>query len=310
MAYAKYKRRFRRRRRKRRKKARGVTVREARSARVNSAAEMAVKIIAKREAEKAVQASEIRLISRMHLFSAYDDNTNAHGPPASVVGQRITWDGVVVPITQIPKMDIEFTQAVFAQDIPESMEDEANIGQGVGHGAPVKTGHGTRSKDFIKCRGFSMNLRSWCETLVQGELARQYDNIIIHYALVRVRVDELATQVGFEPTCDRVLPIRTWGYSAKLDVKEANLSANFKYSTLFKGSLSLHPTTTGCVQKNTNRYFKFKKPLLCQYMPDDQTGEKPLKYSLFFCLRSNIPTSHVNEQAWCSAVTKLFYTDV
>lgn len=310
-------RRFRRRRRSKRKRNR-------------KAVKMSVKRVAKiatKAAKKVHQADEIRLISRKYLWSDYDKLTNEHD---SGSGLAVSFSGVVVPLCEIPVADVEFMIAQTVLDIPESKMDESLGGQAVDFGSAGAPGsgigtidvprHGYRLGPSIKAKAFSVQLRLNMEKLEDGELGRVLDNAILYWKIVYVRSDELLGQQSWEPTADRCLRINSWGFSAKLDQIESNVSSNFRCRTLLRGSTSIHPRTSGMVQKNISRFVSLKKPILLTYgkmqatvpptITVDMTGQFPLKGQCFLILRSNVPDSYDDRyKIKVSAVTKFFYTD-
>lgn len=318
MARKNARRRSRKRSRKRSKKVARLTRRQARTKKYDSVYER----VAARVARKEIQKQEVRLIARKFWYSTYDATTNAHSGAVP-----LTFTGFVLPVSQIPTSDIEFQSKQSVDDLDESpMVDESLGGQGGPDGA-TGPGVGTldvpldgyRRSSFIKVKGFSMQLRCFIKKLEDDDVSQRYDNGIVHYRLVHVRDDEMLATQNWEPTADRCLPIRPWGYSAKLDAIEAGVTSNFKCKTLMKGSISLHPTQMSCVQKNVNRYAEFTKPIFLEYgktiagipptIENDQTGQFPLRGALFLVLRSNIPAAAVNDQIRVSAVTKLYYVD-
>lgn len=302
---------YRRRRYKRKRgKARGtvlrLTKRQARTKALDSKIE---RVIAK-VADMRIQRAQIRLIKRNFIFSQYDPLTNFH-----IGGQKITWDGSVIPLSRIPLVDVETVPAQIGTDIPETELNESQAGQGVGgdiglsHGGPDAAAHGYRTGDQIKVSAFSINLRAWIPKLEDGDVGNNYDNTLVYWSLVSVREESVTHVSSWEPQAKEVMPIRSWGYSSLLDLREASESNNMKYRTFAKGTVCLRPSTARCSQVNTKKYVAFKKPLLLGYQPGDQTGMYPTKAALFLVLRSNMPTAFVNEQATVSAVTKLYYVN-
>lgn len=307
MPYARKRFRKRRRRRKGKSTKRKVVTLSSRQARTKKY-DSRIEVVIARVARQEIQRGEIRLLKRMYLFTNYDATTNAFANN----GKRIDWTGQVVPVSRVAQADIEFVSTASPADLPETaMIDESDVSAlGVGRGTYDLPSDGFRVKDKIRVKGFSLKIRCFRHILAAGS-DPSFDNSILHWRLVHVRSEKFVTDPLYEPYAEELLPIRPWGYSAKLDPSEANVSANMKYRVLMKGSIKLKPSLLNCHQTNRSRYWSPKKPLLLQYEPDDQTGEKPMKGALFLVFRSNIPDGEPYEiyHPWVQAVCKLNYTD-
>lgn len=286
-------------------------------------------------AQDEIQKSETRLVSRKFWNSTYNPQTNLHGGAVPC-----DWNGVIFPLTVIPNSDIEYMIPADARlDIPESkMEEDASVlgagqnipqggienevGSGLGaHDVPM---HGYRRGDFIKVKGISINLRAWVDKLRENSINRQYDNCLLHYKVVHVKDHAQETTALWAPPVKSVLPIRSWGFCAKIDTGETTFPANTKVRVLGKGTIALRASTDHCVQKNLKRYLDFKKkPVFICYQKTtwdqsqppvptyrlDSTGQYNIKGAIYLVCRSNIPATLQGERPYLSAVTKVYYTD-
>lgn len=303
------------------------TVAQARTRRAETTAELAVKIIARREAQKVFDDKSQRLVLRKMWFSLYDPLTNLHDPN---VFRQMGWKGICLPISQIALRDVEFQIPQIRLDLDESKDqNEAVQGQGgqagefgPGMGAEDVPRDGYRRSNSATIAGVKIGIRCYMKQLDQVmNSAKRYDNSILHYSIVHVRDENQLTTQSWKPKAEQVLPIRPWGYDSSLDLSEETKAGNVKYRTLYRGSVSLHPTHESCVQKNVDRYVHFKKPLKYKYSKlevsqagivtekADDSGQWPTKGALYFVLRSNIPESLPEEMILVSAFSKTYYRD-
>jgi len=298
------KRRFRKKRKGRKKKTLRLSLAQARSKRVDNSAERIIKIIAKREAETAIAKSKVRLISRKFLFSTYDPVTNQHGGAVAM-----DYSGVVIPLSRLRQTDVEFIGAIQAQEIDESKQAESAEATGLGVGVIDTSSHNYRVGSFAKFEAFQLHLRSYMRRLVETNPSQAYDNAVLWWKLICVTASEI-DGTDWRPNIEDVMVLRSWGFNSKLDLPEVvpHAACGVKYRTLCKGSMSFHPTTLAPVQKNFDRYYKFKRPVLVNYDPLSQTGEQSDK-AIFLCMKSNIPVAFNDAKVSVSACTKLFYLD-
>lgn len=261
-------------------------------------------------AQKVHDSNIVKLIDRKYIFANYNSVTNVYGD-----GLKMDYEGQVVPLTRIRLADIEMVGAIGNPDIPETMQDESNPpgpeATGLAVGALDATKHGFRSADFIKVQGFSLKVRALVDRVQEGS-SPLYDNSCLFWRIVLVRSDEDNLDPDWEPTADALLPLHSWGYSAKLDLQEAEATANLRCRTLLKGSMALRPRIGRSDQKNKSQFVRFKKPILISYKPGSQTGMDFTKGQIFLVARSNIPVAasfdvYKPQAAMCC---KMFYTDV
>lgn len=304
----KYGRRPRRRRRRAKAKVLRLTSRQARTKKYDSVVERVCARVARIE----IQKNEVRLISRKHILGTYDRQLFLWTNPTPIDVR-----GVVIPMSRIPLTNVTMQAAIPALDIPETMENESLANTGLAMGILTQTAHGYRSKDFIRVSGFSLFLRAFVERRVEATVpAMEYSEL--RWRLVSVRSTDaqdgpIGPTPGWKPDPWEVLiwP-RPDGYSAKLDHQDAQLTDDLKTKILCRGRVKFQYRLDKSDYHISTKYCTFKKPILIQYRPGDQSGGFHESSQLFLVFRSNVSSdqSVQNYRPRVCGVTKLHYKDV
>lgn len=310
--FRKKRRTFRRKRRSRESK--------LRDKKINTLFEKRAKEIAEKEAKKLVVHKVFRqyfnYVDQLPKFNMHD------------VGAPVSLEGVLMPMHQIRRAQIS--------TIPTTGFTTDMMSQ--------------RETNLIKITGFTIGLRAEWSRSNFDEADYEYNDL--HYAVVAWRsalnpylapqnipgptdqnemvnpIDQKTiTLIDHRPVVSKLLPLKPWGYSAKLDniylpVTNAatplpenwyqTLGPNERKKTIFRGVIKSGQLrgvgSRGANQIKTHtKYIKLKKPITIKYVEDDPSGLKTLgPWQYYFVFRSLIPTTAVENQM-CLPLVSGFY---
>lgn len=227
-------RRFRKGRRTRRKKGSSFgkkLLRQARTSRVDSAAELAIKIIAKREAKK---LSTPNLILRNYWFADYNLTSNTFGNVTN-----LDRGGKVVSLCQIALQDnaVNTIAQAAAQVLDQDMRPTPNHQYYNQVIAPVRAQDGYRLGPSVMIKNVTIGLKVGIPrlTLAQREPPlRKYCTVFWRIVAVS-EIHAAQVQPGHEPTYQELHSLPVWGYSSRLDKTNADVKQGMKVRVLLKG---------------------------------------------------------------------------
>ena len=255
---------------------------------INTMVETRMVEIAKKEVEKNLKF----LTSRKYLFCSYNNNTNVY----TVLAPRsdlIDWDGNVVELSNIPKVDVETIPNVPQANDPMTMVNEAADGDGGNQLMIGDTIHGYRWGDTIYIKSLSANLRLRSVQLeADGSDLDLYGTIKINYAFVLWRDEETTMDLVLtEPEAIELLNTpKPFGYSGKLDRSIEMKFNGLNTRTLCSGSCLLNVNDNMTTERFTSIYKKFDKPIQITYDDNDQNGQR-CNQKIYFVIRSTVPSA-------------------
>lgn len=308
--YKKYKRKY------KKSKAFGKKLlRDAKTPGTNSLAELAVKIIAKKEALKLLPPN---LVFRSYLFATYDRDTNRMGAQA-----KIGWRGRTTILPRIPVRDNEPYNVLPVNgqhNIQTPVADNSVINKFLvssygGHvGFPFRSGRDMfRAGTKIIIKNVQVGIRVTLDPTY--EVPQIYEHAFVKWAVV-VTQSPGQSAAGAHPIPATVLKMRIFGYSSRLDEGIAQNTTHTKYRTLMKGTLKVNYRNDH-VDENQKTYFaKCNVPI--EYGINDAVGEQQIgANAMYLVIRSNIPDpnqeTHPDEPDYrpgVGAYFKLGYVDV
>lgn len=318
-------RRARRRYRKRRgqqgrKKKLSLSLRQARSRKIDNRSERIIVAVSKRIAKAEVRKQHPSLIFRKYIWGNFDADQNLF-----TGGLAIDWTGDAHHVCQIPIIDMASVQVgapgplVLDPDFVMPQENQTlqfNRPFGVNTVAPRFSLDGVRLGYKIKLRSFELEIRAKVERFTAGIMLRE--SSIVKWALVAVNNDASALQAATFPT-DRLLRMRTMGYTGKIDKVSLEKTSKLRHRTLGHGSFKMRVSTL-----HPNILFKKwrvnLKNRLYEYASDDplggrgmsQFGQKVINSKIYLVIRGSLP----NDAAFnpyrptCIAAYKVRYTNV
>jgi len=288
-------------------------LRDAKTARIDSAAEKAVQIIAKREAEKLMPPL---LIFRRYLFCDYDSANNLLNP---ALATQLDWGGQIVALAQVPIMDNATIPTYAMQNDPDIRPNPQVYNFGVNVIAPQRSSDGFRRGSHIEIKKIQLGVKAWTDQMGVG-VAQLLDNCYIKYAVIAVQENVLIQEVALSsPPVEEVLHMKIWGYSSRLDDEIEKETRKYKVRTLVKGSFRLNYGTTSKNERTREHFTELKRPLRIEYAPGDpatgaamdQYGQRVVgPWKLYLALRSNVPgTYNAIYKPLVAAYCKLSYSD-
>lgn len=299
-----YKRKPRRRRRRRRKGKSSVgkkLLSDARRRGTNSKLEKAVKLIAKKEALKLLPPN---LVFRRFILADYDAGLNEM---TNYTG--IGWDGTVIALAQIPMTDMQTTSvaALPAQVADGALRPNPTYPYGVNVIAPFVTGiDGYRSGRKVVIKNIAFGLRA--RHSAQGAAIPRYEHCFLKWAVVTTS-DDAQSGVAWEPQPERILRMRTFGYSSRLDIDSALDTSLFKFKTIMRGTIKLDYKVEDVVETQREYFRKVNIPI--EYDETDAYGQQVIsRRKLFLVLRSNIPQADNGYHPQVGGYFKLGYKNV
>lgn len=298
MAYGRRRRRYGKNRKKKKSTRAGKKLlREARTSRVDSAAELAVKLIAKREAAKLLPPNKL---FRRYYFCDYDGGLNTWTNPTA-----LDLNGLVVHICQIPLIDnaTMITQPPVSD--PDMRPNVPNYLRGTNVLAPMFDQIKYRSNSMITIKNINVGLRFYLQELGVATPERPF--IDVEYAVVST---SNTAQYGltWSPPIDQILPYKQWGYSSRLDRIDRDNSALFKWRTLAKGRVRLGWSDFNVREKRRSMFIKCNIPY--EYDPMDQNGQQVTGVNkIFLVIRSDTPLAYT-QKAFVAGFCKVGFKDL
>lgn len=280
----------------RRRRAKGFSkklLKAARTPGINSVAEKAVAIIAKKQAEKLMSPN---LIMRTYLWTDYRMDTNQmNWANTTPVG----WEGLCVPLMQIPKLDNHTNPVPGAnpqQPQPEMRPQPAPV-YGNNVIAPTDPANGFRRGLVVRLRNVSLALRLRNFPLLQNRLPDGSIQNLAQYEHAFVKWSVVATErssndlLNWEPDPQEVLPMKKFGFSPRLDTNEVVKVTDHKFKTLMRGTIKCNYSQYNVVE-TCKEYFRDGLNIKVDYESDDIYGQKlnDSRYNVFLVVRSNIPS--------------------
>lgn len=313
-----YARKGRKRRRRRRRYKKGSSLgkklmRDAKTRGTNSLVEKAVKIIAKREAEKLIAPN---FIFRRGVWGDYDRDLNRWG-----LGTPVDMDGLIVHMCQIPLVDDATMPTVIPTADPNLRPTIPNYVRGPNVIAPAVPRDGFRSDSSIEIKSLGAQLRFYLDPLFfvppaggPPELTdHEQEAVNIEYRFLAVSEDNMES-LGYAPTIDQVLPWHGLGYSSRLDVDIRDTTAVFKSRTLAKGRFRLTYKNYGLQEKYISVFAKCNYRYEYSTLTDgvvDMNGQRVTgPHKIFLALRADTTAaSPARHKVHVSGFIKCSYRD-
>lgn len=282
--------------------------RRLRDKKINTAEERAALRIARRVVTETVPSR----IYRTWFSGESTDYSGVHNHHPE--GIPVLYDGVVYPISQIDKADIN--QPLNQSDPNDDLEDDINSG-GASRGMLTEEIANVRMTDTVKVTGFTLGLRTkWPElptSIMNGQVPANLsgdvvDDATLRYAIVGLYSPDAATPLTDENgNLDVVAPVpdakelmlwRSFGFSALLDkdeIEASQLDSKCRKRVIMEGSMyDLFSKDRMSIKKFT-KYVRLKKPISLSFHPADQTGGYSKNWQFFLVLRSSVPSYKVGQ---------------
>lgn len=267
---------------------------------INTAAEVAAQRIARAEIAK----QDVNLLYRQYLFGAYNMTTNAW-----TLGTRISFEGISTPLSAIQKIDavssVKILPAANANQTPATW-----INPGTNVVAMVNPMDGFRQANEIKVHGVTFGVRAWLPqlTAIQDPV---FEHSVLHWRVSSANYHDMEL-VASLPSPEQLMPMKRFGYTAKLDAAELSESQNFKSKILGQGTIRLRHSTLAADVKLRQYYLNLRdSPVRVRYDPLDQNGQEVTSNKLFLTLRSSVSTGagFVYQQPIVNCFAKVHYVD-
>lgn len=291
----KYKGRGRRRRRKG-KAIKGKTLlRQARTARIDSAAERAVALIAKREAKKLMSPN---LIFRRYYFADYQTATQTFSNRTPV-----DMAGVIVHILQIPKWDNQTLPTQVPVADADMRPQVPLYPRGANVVAPDTSKDQYRFGSQVSVKNISVELLF--QFIIPPLAVPEEEKVIIKYALMQVGGDQIFAP-QWAPLPRAIMPFpRPFGYSSRLDNEQAELE---KVRTLKKGFVTLYPNVDNkIVEKGRKMFWTGNLPY--EFNLADQNGQQVEGNKKLFLVLKSTAKLAAAQKPTVACVIKVGYRD-
>lgn len=293
------KRRYSRRRRQQgRKKKLRLSLRQAKSRKINNSSERILVALSKRVAKAEVAKQHPSLVFRKYIWGNYDQASNLF-----TGGELVDWDGLGPHhICQIPLTDM--ASLVNTGVIPDPafvlpQENQAtNFDRpaGVNFVAPRFQLDGTRVGYKIKLRSFELEIRAQLDQFVAAT-PMLIESTIVKWALVSVNNDATPLQAANVPV-DRILSMKKMGYTSKIDIVEKEKTSKFRHRTLAKGSFKMrisahHPNLMfkkWRVNLKNRKYEYSSNDPLAGSRAQSQAGQRVISGKIFLVIRGTTPS--------------------
>lgn len=227
----------------------------------------------------------------------YDKDFQEFGP-----GLRLTSDGYVVEVSNIPKSDITMVVNNPQLNDPFTEHNENLDADGLAQGLTEQTLHGRRNSDTIKVNSLYLQVRARLPRLFD-DVAPRLHRVKIDYAIVgwkhdTVILDDGQNTVAYgsavadcKPPIDKLIPVRPWGYERSLDILVTQQTEEDVVRTFARGSMYISTSGSSSQVKTSSIHKTFKNPLELSWDPAGQNGQLPNGYKLFCVFKSDVPTS-------------------
>lgn len=261
---------------------------DARKRGVNSSAELAVKIIAKKEAQKLIAPN---LIFRRMVFGTFNRTLNTF-TNATVVDMN----GLIVHIPQVPLWDIQTSNATIPVADPNMVPQIPNYFRGPNLLAAGIVQDGFRNSSKISIQNLGCDLRVHLNPLQAGPSVPRREDITLRYAIVSVTHPD-AYLLQWKPDIDEVMAYKGLGYSSRLDVEIRDAPQELKFHTLKSGKLTLKHSQFTAKEKFVSLFWSGSRTYEYQSYIDgvsqaSQNGQRVVGTSkIFLCLRSDSPVT-------------------
>lgn len=281
--------------------------------RINTTIERRMKEIAINEHNKLVP----KLIFRQFLMGTYNQGTNIFGQ-----GSRIDWQGQVMTLVQIQKIDNATAVAIPAA--PNVQQTPASY-QAVGGNliAPIFPSDGWRDAMFIRVHGVSLDINIEQPRVldVHQAAADSTPVLVPTYSYIDVWFSVLTTYyhdsdlIAAKPDAEQILQVPIYGFNSRLDSILAldDLGKELKTRVLWKKKVRMRISLAKTNITDRKYFLNFKKrPIKIQYHELDQAGQAVIGPKLFFVVRSTCPSAVAYDRykPRVRLVAKTFYTNL
>ena len=249
---------------------------------INTLFEIRAQEIARHEAAK----TRVVLVKRNTWFGEYKPLTNYFGR-----GVFLSFKGLVQELSRIRLVDIATMANVPVADNLQSTDfDEQKDQQADGTNvlAPQHDINGERTGQEVLITGCQIKVRAkYNEGGAFLEQPERVEDIIIKYAIYRVKEDWGATPTPTPPTAHQLMTWRPWNYCAAIDDDEQIATYRYKKYTCCEGELKMQARSAGQNVRFGSASVKFKKPHKLEFHLANQDGSLPRHYKYFLVLRSS-----------------------
>lgn len=302
--------RSRRTRRSRKGRGRKVTgkklLRHALKPGIQSAAELAVRIIAKKEALKLLPPN---LLFRRYVYGGFkrEQNSFANGTRLSLNGCPLfhcaeipMWD-IQTVLAVAPAPDVALTQN-YPLGVPVYERGANLLAAGIDPFGNTAVPSGFRTSTRISIKNFSVRLRFVLNPsrVLAASAPTEYSSV--RYRLVAVSHPDMY-QTGWAPEIEQVLPQKGFGYSSRIDTEVRDEKAHLKQKVLAAGSIRLRRREFEPQEEYRKLFWKGSLPYEYQGSDPnapggpqflDQNGQNVTgKWKVFLCIRGSdtpVPT--------------------
>lgn len=258
-------------------------LRDARKKGVNSAAELAVRLIAKKTAQSLMAPN---LIFRRTILGTYDRPTNVFG-----IGTPIDMDGVCIHQFQCPVWDIQTLAAQQPLSDPSLEPNIPNYNRGTNVLAAGEDQDGYRNSSKTTVFNMGVDLRIVLDRIPLQQAVRRED-VTIRYALIAVSSPD-AYQLGWQPAVNDAMPFKGLGYSSRLDDEVVDAINDTRRKTLAQGKITLRYSPDFQAERFRHLFWTGKMPY--EFKPNDasgtmdQNGQQVVsKWKVFCVIRSDV----------------------
>lgn len=262
-------------------------LRDARKRGINSAAELAVQIIAKKEIAKSMTPN---LIFRRQIWGRYDRELNVFAD----TGTPVDMLGLIVHIPQIPCWDIQTNAVQVPISDPALEPNVPDYARGTNVLVAGMLQDGFRTSNHVTIKNLGCDLRVFLEPTEDDHPRRE--DVTLQYAIISV-TDRDAFLLQWKPEIEEVLPYKGLGYSSRLDTVTRDAPVDLKFHVITRGKIRMRYNDYSPKErfvhlfKSCNIRYEYQA-----YVPGvsvmDQVGQRVSGTSkVFLCLRSDSPAT-------------------
>jgi len=284
-------------------------LRDARTRGVNSAAELAVQIIAKKEAKKLMAPN---LLFRRTILGDYDRATNVFS-----VGTAMDMDGVCIAVAQIPSWDIQTMATTVPLADPNLRPPTPVYDRGTNVLAAGVGQDGYRNSSKITIFNMGCELRF---TLAGfgGAAPPRREDVTVRYAIMGISSPD-AFALGWQPAVSDAMPYKGLGYSSRLDEQVADEINDTRRKIFKQGKITLKYSELYSKERFRSLFWSGKLPYAYQSAQPapslttyDQNGQRVVsKWKVFLIVRSDTPVGDpLYTKVLCNGFIKVGYKNV
>lgn len=261
-------------------------MRAAKKPGINSIAERAVALIAKKEAEKLIAPN---LIFRRACFGEYSRLLNIFQNPT-----KLDINGCVLHMAQIPLND-NTTNVTVAPSADLFLRPTVpQYPRGANVIATTTPTDGYRTGPTVQIKNLGASLRLFLPALNTATSNTRREDVTVTAAIVAVQEQDM-DQLQWKPQIDTVMPFKGLAYSSRLDVEISQPVAETKFQVLTKARMVLKYDQYVPKERFMHLFTKWDKryeyqPYIEAVQQADQNGQRVVgSHKVFLVIRSDIP---------------------